>query len=66
MNTQNPKDLIPVSEARRLLSVSPYKIARLIKEEQLHTYPNHLDKRIKFVSKKDVLALIPDSEEKAA
>jgi len=62
MDNQRPKYLIPASEARRILHVSPYKMAQLIKENTIRTYPNLLDRRTKLVSRGEVLALIPNAE----
>lgn len=57
MNT--PTDLITAGEARRLLGISPLKLAELLKSGALRHYPNPLDRREKLVSKADVLNLKP-------
>ena len=60
-----PIDLIIVEEARRLLGVSPTKMAQLLREGTLRHYANPLDKRVKLVSKAAVLALLPNRAEAA-
>ena len=60
-----PNDLISVSEARKILSVSRFKIAELIKRELLRSYENPLDRRVKLVSRSELLALKPDRAEAA-
>lgn len=52
-----PKDLISLSEARRLINVSQNKIAELVAKGFLKSYTTPLDRRKKLVSKADVLAL---------
>ncbi len=64
MDKAKPKDLIKVAEARKLIGVSPIKIAELIKEGYIRTFPYPLDKRVKLVSRAEVLAL--KVEERAA
>lgn len=64
-NSERPKDLITVNEARKMLGVGPVKMAKLIKQDVLEHYENPLDGRVKFVSKAAVLALIPDRAEAA-
>lgn len=51
-----PSDLIMASEARKLLGVSTVKMAELVRE-YLRTFPDPLDKRVKLVSRAEVLAL---------
>ena len=54
-----PEDLITSTEARKLLGVSPLKMRELLKSGALRHYPNPLDRRVKFVSKAEVLSLKP-------
>ena len=65
MPNNKPKDLILVSEARRLLRVSPTKMSQLLKDGLLRHFPNPLDRREKLVSKAEVLALKPPRAEAA-
>lgn len=58
-----PADLITSTEARKLLGVSPIKMAKLLKQGVLKVYPDPLDERKKLVSKDEVLALkVPRAE----
>lgn len=57
MENDQPRDLIPVAEAQQLLSVSHAKIARIIKEGSIRHFPDPLDKRVKLVSRSEVMAL---------
>jgi hypothetical protein len=52
-----PDDLIAVAEAQRVLGVSHAKMAQLIKEGVLKHFPDPLDKRVKLISRADVVAL---------
>jgi hypothetical protein len=65
MSHTKPIDLILVTEARRLLGVSPAKMSQLLKEGVIRHFPNPLDRREKLVSKAEVLALIPPRAEAA-
>lgn len=65
MTKTRPNDLIAVSEARKVLGVSRFKIAELIKRELLRSYENPLDRRVKLVSRAELLALKPDRAEAA-
>jgi hypothetical protein len=65
MPRSTPDDLITVAQARKLLGVSTVKIAQLLKSGMLRHFPNPLDKRVKFVSKAEVLALLPRRAEAA-
>jgi hypothetical protein len=65
MTDLRPNDLISVSEARKILGVSRFKIAELIKRELLRSYENPLDRRVKLVSRSQLLALKPDRAEAA-
>jgi hypothetical protein len=66
MNTEKPNDLIAASEAQRLLGVSHAKMAKLIREGTLRHFPDLLDRRVKLVSRSEVLALKPNRVDKAA
>lgn len=57
MSDTYPGDLIPVAHARKLLQVSPTKMSQLLKEGYIRHFPNLLDKRVKLVSEREVLAL---------
>ena len=65
MQEQRPDDLIKVTAARKLLGVSPMKMAQLIKDGFLPTFDNPLDRRVKLISRADVEALL-GMKEKAA
>lgn len=52
-----PKDLIPSTEARDLLGVSPAKMSSMLRDKVLQYWTNPLDKREKLVSRAEVLAL---------
>ena len=57
MQEDKPADLIRVAEARKLLGVSRIKIAELIRDGYIRYFPYPLDKRVKLVSKSEVLSL---------
>jgi hypothetical protein len=57
MISGRPVDLIPVTEARRLLGVSPAKMSQLLKEGTIRHFPDLLDRRVKLVSEAEVLSL---------
>lgn len=63
MNT--PTDLINSTEARKLLGISPFKMAKLLREGVIRHFPDPLDSRAKLVSKSEVLALKPKRLEAA-
>ncbi len=65
MQEQRPDDLIKVTAARKLLGVSPMKMAQLIKDGFLRTFDNPLDRRVKLISRADVEVLL-GMKEKAA
>lgn len=65
MYTNRPDDLIKVTAARKLMGISPMKMAQLIRDGLLHTFDNPLDKRVKLVSRAEVDSLL-DMREKAA
>ena len=65
MENDQPKDLIAVAEAQRLLGVSHAKMAQIIKTGMLRHFPNLLDRRVKLVSKREALALKPNRAEAA-
>jgi excisionase family DNA binding protein len=50
-------NLITLSEAAKLLSVSRAKISRLVSNNALQTINDPLDQRVKLVRREDVLAL---------
>ncbi len=54
------QDLIPVAEARKLLGVSPIKMAELLRSGHIRHFPYLLDKRVKLVSRSEVMALRRD------
>ena len=58
MTDERPTDLIRVAEARRLLGVSPAKMAQLIRARVLRHFPDPLDARVKLVSKSAVRELL--------
>jgi predicted DNA-binding transcriptional regulator AlpA len=57
MQDDKPEDLIRVAEARKLLGVSRIKIAELIRDGYIRHYPYPIDKRVKLVSRSEVLSL---------
>jgi predicted HTH domain antitoxin len=57
MQSSVPTDLISLTEARRLIAVSRVKMAELIRKKVIRHYPYPVDRRIKLVSKADVMAL---------
>ncbi len=65
MQDERPNDLIKVTAARKLMGVSPMKMAQLIKDGFLRTFDNPLDRRVKLVSRAAVDSLL-DMREKAA
>jgi len=60
-----PMDLIPAAEARKLLGVSPVKMAELIREGHIRHFSYPIDRRVKLVSRAEVLALKPKRAEAA-
>jgi hypothetical protein len=60
-----PNDLITVAEARALLEVSRQKMTDLIKQGFIKSFLNPLDKRVKYVSRAEVLKLRETYEEAA-
>lgn len=60
-----PTDLIPATEARRLLGVSTKKMSDLLKRNVIRHFPNPLDRRAKLVSKAEVLRLVTYKREAA-
>ena len=65
MQDERPNDLIKVTAARKLMGVSPMKMAQLIKDGFLRTFDNPLDRRVKLVSRAEVESLL-NMREKAA
>lgn len=64
--TKRPTDLIRNTDARKLLGVSPIKMAELIRTGTLAHWPDPLDKRVKLVSKSEVERLKASSVRAAA
>jgi len=60
-----PTDLISTAEAQKLLGVSRPTMSRLLKEGVIRYFPNPIDRRVKLVSKAEVLALLPRRAEAA-
>ena len=65
MPGDRPNDLIKVNEARKLLRVSTVKMTELLREGTIRHFPNPLDRRVKLVSRSEVLALLPNHAEAA-
>ena len=65
MNNKLPHDLITTAEARDLLNVSTVKMAQLLRDGTLRYFTNPLDRRVKFVSRAEVVALKPSRSEAA-
>lgn len=65
MQDERPNDLIKVTAARKLMGVSPMKMAQLLKDGFLRTFDNPLDRRVKLVSRAEVDSLL-DMRERAA
>ena len=57
MSDERPVDLIPVTEARKLLGVSPTKMSQLLKDGYIRHFADLLDRRVKLVSESEVLSL---------
>jgi len=55
--TERPQDLISLSEARLLIGVSRLKMGQLVKDGYLEAYADLLDRRVKLVSRAEVLSL---------
>lgn len=54
-----PTDLISTSEAQKLLGVSRPTMSKLLKGGVVRHFTNPIDKRVKLVSRAEVLAIIP-------
>ena len=65
MNKKLPDDLITTAEARDLLNVSTVKMAQLLRDGTLRYFTSPLDRRVKFVSRAEVVALKPSRSEAA-
>ena len=65
MNNKLPDDLITTAEARDLLNVSTVKMAQLLRDGTIRYFTNPLDRRVKFVSRAEVVALKPSRSEAA-
>lgn len=61
-----PSDLIHSLKAKRLLGVSHTKMAQLLKEGVIPYYRDPLDKRVKLVSRAEILALKEPKRAEAA
>jgi hypothetical protein len=66
MDSTQPNDLIRAEEARAILRVSSAKMAHLIKQGLLPHWTYPLDRRIKLVSRADVLSLMKPKKAEAA
>jgi hypothetical protein len=66
MDSTQPSDLIRAEEARTILGVSSAKMAYLIKQGLLPHWIYQLDRRVKLVSKADVLSLMKPKKAEAA
>ena len=66
MDLTQPNDLIRAEEARTILGVSSEKMAYLFKQGLLPHWTYPLDRRVKLVSKADVLALMKPKKAEAA
>jgi hypothetical protein len=58
--------MMTVGQATVLLNISKRKMAQLIKEGKLITTPDPLDKRLKWVKRSDVEAILAQSPKKEA
>jgi hypothetical protein len=65
VNNKLPDDLITTAEARDLLNVSTVKMAQLLRDGTIRYFTNPLDRRVKFVSRAEVVALKPSRSEAA-
>lgn len=66
MDSKQPIDLIRAEEARAILGVSSAKMAHLIKQGLLPHWTYPLDRRVKLVSRADVLTLMRPKKAEAA
>lgn len=57
MEDNQPVDLITTSEARDLLGVSRFKMAELLRDGVVRYFPDPLDKRVKLVSRSEIMML---------
>ena len=60
-----PSDLIKTTEAQKLLAVGKVKMAQLIKDGIVRYYTSPLDKRVKLVSRTEILMLKDEVREAA-
>ncbi len=60
-----PSDLIKTAEAQKLLAVGKVKMTQLIKDGIIRHYTSPLDKRLKLVSRAEILALKNETREAA-
>ena len=66
MDAPQPSDLIRAEEARTILGVSSAKMAYLLKQGLLPYWTYQLDRRVKLVSRADVLSLMKPKKVEAA
>jgi len=59
VKNSKPTDLISATEAQHLLGVSRPKMSRLLKDGVIRHFPNPVDRRVKLVSRAEVLAILP-------
>jgi predicted DNA-binding transcriptional regulator AlpA len=63
MKRPSPTDLIRTSQAQKLLGVSRPKMTQLLREGVIRHFPDPLDRRVKLVSRAEVLSLkVPRAE----
>ena len=60
-----PVDLIRTNEAKELLGISTAKMAQLLKDKVIRHYTSPLDKRVKLVSRTEILSLKDEVREAA-
>ncbi len=60
-----PDDLIKTAEAQKLLAVGKVKMTQLIKDGIVRYYTSPLDKRVKLVSRAEIIALKNEVREAA-
>ncbi len=66
MPRSSDAEMMTVGQATALLGISKRKMAQLIKEGKLLTTPDPLDKRMKWVKRSDVEAILAQSPKKEA
>jgi hypothetical protein len=61
------EEYLTIQQAAQLLGVSRFRMARIIRDQQLPTFERALDKRVKWLRRVDVQALLePRPRVKAA